>query len=256
MRDLPGRLFVVIAAAVAVVVGIGYAAIALNVARPPADTLGQVEVPSEMGARPIQLADGRPAFIVRWEGGIHVVDARVPVADGVPGRLVTWCNGQFLDWLDPATAYDSHGSLIGGMATRGLTVYPFTTTDDGRSVIVGTTGEPAPPHEPQPGTWACEGESRARHEPETGEVFDPSVAADEEPPGWIWLEGRLEAIGGQALLCDDLDANDCETGAVVRGIDPGRLAGPSQHLSGLFLGRVGDGAIEELHYAPASTEGT
>jgi hypothetical protein len=122
-------------------------------------------------------------------------------------------------------------------------------------VVVGTTGEPAPPHEPQAGTWACEGEG-AQHEPEAGEVFDPSVAADQEPPGWIWVEGRLEPIGGQALLCDDLDADDCESGAVVRGIDPDGLAGVSYHLSGLFLGRVRDGAIDELHYAPPSTEGT
>ena len=89
------------------------------------------------------------------------------------------------------------------------------------------------------------------HEPADGEAFDPSVAAEEEPPGWIWLEGHLEAIGGQTLLCDG-PANACATGAVVPGIDPAKVAALDQPMAGLFLGRVGDGAIDELHFVPHS----
>ena len=73
------------------------------------------------------------------------------------------------------------------------------------------------------------------HVPDADEVFDPSVAADEEPPGWIWLEGRLVAAGGQALLCDG-HGGDCATGAVVRGIDPATIADDTLGYDGLLPG--------------------
>ena len=102
----------------------------------------------------------------------------------------------------------------------------------------------------------CDGDEAVMHEPDAPEVFDPSVAADEEPPGWIWLEGRLEAIGNQALLCDDLEVADCETGAAVPGINPAKLDALSEPLGGYFFGRVGDGVIDELHYVPHHVRGS
>jgi hypothetical protein len=92
---------------------------------------------------------------------------------------------------------------------------------------------------------ACEAR-RLVHRPEAGEIFDPSVAADEEPPGWVWLEGSLVAIRGQVLLCDA--GGDCGTGMVAHGIDPAKVGIDGLDFDGLFLGRVRDGAIEELQY--------
>ena len=89
-----------------------------------------------------------------------------------------------------------------------------------------------------------------QHEPRRGEVFDPSVAAEEEPPGWVWMEGRLVAAGGQALLCDP--GADCVSGAVARGIDPAKVLAAGSGLDGLFYGRIRDGAIDELQYVPHS----
>ncbi len=255
MRDLPGRLFFVIAASVAIVVGIGYGLMATGIASPVRGNLGMALVPSENGALATFLGDGRPAFVVRTDDAVHVVDARAPATAGDPMALVAWCadDGTFVDTLHGAR-FASDGSGVGG-APRGLSVHPTSANDDGQYVIVGSEGSPAPGTGLGSANAQCSGEV-VRHAPEAGEVFDPSVAADEEPPGWIWLEGRLEAIGGLVLLCDDANGTDCATGAAVDGIDPARLAALPEALSGFFVGRVGDDVIDELYYVLAAEEGT
>jgi hypothetical protein len=255
MRDLPGRLFLVIAASVAILVGIGYALMASGIAAPVRGNLGTALVPPDPGALATFLGDGRPAFVVRTDEAVHVVDARAPAVTGAPLALVAWCveEAAFVDALNGGR-FDSDGSLVGG-APRGLVVHPTSATDDAQYVIVGSEGVPAAGSATGSVEAECAGDI-VRHEPEPGETFDPSVAADEEPPGWIWLEGRLEVIGGLVLLCDDADGTDCATGAAVHGIDPARLAAVPDHLSGFFIGRVGDDVIDELYYVPAATEGT
>jgi hypothetical protein len=254
MRDLRRWIPIGFAVVVVSVAAVGYGLIASDIAAPIGDSLGTVSVPDEPGAAPVFLADGRPALVVRTDEAVHVLDARPPLETGMPSSLVSWCpsDGFFHDWLNSGS-YGADGGLLGG-GPAGLVAYPVRLEADGEAVV-GRDGRPS-------GTSygaiaiGCDGDEAVTHEPVPDEVFDPSVAADEEPPGWIWLEGRLEAIGGQALLCDGVEATDCETGAAVPGIDPAKLAAVSEPLGGYFIGRVGDGVIDELHYVPHHVRGS
>lgn len=254
MRDLGRRLMVGLAVAVAAVAAVGYGLIATNIADPLDGNLGTIPVPDRAGATAGYLADGRPVFVVRTTDDVHVIDARAPREQGEPGVLVTWCPGheQFFDWLHGGW-YRPDGGLLGS-APSGLVSYPFTISEDGVATVA-SDGAPAAAEPDPSATGGCESDSAVMHRPDPGDVFDPSVAVDVEPPGWIWLEGRLEVAGEQVLLCDDVEAAGCATGAVVSGIDPARLAALSASLSGRFLGRIGDGVVDVLHHAPLSVSG-
>lgn len=250
-------MIVGLAAAVALVAAIGYAQIALNIASPMDADLGTLAAPDEPGARAVLLDDGRPAFVVRSDDGVLVVDARVPLEPGVPGRLVGWCgqaDGVFLDVVGGGS-FGPDGTLIGGPGTSGLVRHRVTLGEDGRTLTVGREPERAPARTGEPVAPDCPADAEwLTHEPTAGEVFDPSVAAREEPPGWVWLEGRLEQRDGQVVLCDDAEADGCARGAVAGGIDPANLARQPEAFVGYFIGRVRDGAIEELHLVPGAKE--
>jgi hypothetical protein len=251
MRDLGRRLLIGLAVVAAAVMAIGYAFIAGRIATPIESDLGTFEVAAEPGARAVLLADGRPAFIVVSEGDVIVVDARGRHAAGAPGRLVAWCDNTtpyFTDPLDDAT-YAADGTRLAGSTGPGLVRYPVTDADGSR-IRVGADGTAAGQLDDFEVPIACEG-SRVVHAPTPGEIFDPSVAADEEPPGWIWLEGRLRAEAGEAILCDGLDGA-CATYAPVGGIDPALIPGDGQALIGSFIGRVRDGVIVDLNFVPDS----
>ena len=99
-----------------------------------------------------------------------------------------------------------------------------------------------PPETTCDGSWVV-------HRPAGGEVFDPSVAVEGEPPGWIWLEGALVAADeGDVRLCDRA-GTDCASWAPVGGIDPASLAS-GREAEGLFIGLVRDDAIEGLMFVP------
>jgi hypothetical protein len=256
MRDLRRWIPIGLAVVVVSVAAIGYGLIASGIAAPIGTGLGTVTVPDEPGAVPVFLADGRPAFVVRTADDVHVLDARPPLEAGAPGALVSWCPGddQFVDWVHGGW-YLADGTVIAD-APSGLVAYPLTATDDDRRLVVGSEGTPVTTVADPSTLGGCSGNEALMHEPSPGEVFDPSVAADEEPPGWVWLEGRLEAVGGQALLCDDIGASDCATGAAVPGIDPAKLAAFPEPLVGSFLGRIGDGVVDELHFVPHHVRGS
>jgi len=256
MRDLRRWIPIGLAAGVVSVAAIGYGMIATGVAAPVGGDLATLAVPDERGATPVFLADGRPAFLIRTDDEIHVLDARPPLEAGLPGALVTWCprDEQFVDWIHGGW-YLADGTVIAD-APSGLIAYPVRRTEDGARLVVGSDGSSRPGVADPSALGGCDGGEAVMHEPEAGEVFDPSVAADEEPPGWVWLEGRLEAVGGQAVLCDDVEATDCATGAVARGIDPATVAELAEPMAGSFLGRIGDGVIDELHYVPHNVRGS
>ena len=248
MRDLGRRLLIGLGVVAAAVMAIGYAFIAGGIATPLATDLGTFAMPEEAGAQAVLLADGRPAFIVASEGDVTVIDARGRHGAGAPGRLVAWCEaGFFLDLVEGAT-YDATGQLMGGPAADGLVVHAVRSVDDGSRFVVGGDGVSAGSADGEPVALDCP-TSLFVHRPDRDETFDPSVAADEEPPGWIWLEGRLRAEAGEAILCDGLDG-DCATFAPVGGIDPALIPSDEHALIGSFVGRVRDGVIAELNFVP------
>lgn len=248
MRDLGRRLLIGLAVVAAAVMAIGYAFIAGRIAAPIASDLGTFSTPATAGAQAVLLADGRPAFIVAGEGDVTVVDARGRHAAGAPGRLVAWCGaGAFVDPVDGVT-YSAGGELLGERTADGLVIYPVRRVDDGSRFVVGDEGDAAGSAGGEPVPAECTS-AWVVHSPEAGEIFDPSVAADEEPPGWIWLEGRLRAEAGRALLCDGLDG-DCSTFAEAGGIDPARVPAGGDALIGSFIGRARDGAIVDLNFVP------
>jgi hypothetical protein len=252
VHSVASRVLVGLGVAVAALAAIGYAFIFSGIATPVARDLGTITIPDEDGAVPVYLADGRPAFLIRNGDGALVLDARTPLAAGAPGRLVSWCNGVFWDLIGTGI-WAPDGALLAGDAQGSLVLYPTGPASSGRQAAVGTDGYRVAARFGESGTRECDAWEATMHTPRDGEVFDPSVAAEEEPPGWVWLEGRLEAIDGQALLCDAV--GDCATGAVVRGIDPATVPAGETVLDGTFIGRIRDGAIDELHYVPLSEAG-
>jgi hypothetical protein len=250
MRDLGRRLLIGLAVVAAAVMAIGYAFIAGRIADPIQSDLGTFPLPDTPGAQAVLLADGRPAYIVATDGEVVVVDARGRHADGAPGRLVAWCDTTtpyFVDPLDDAT-YAADGTRLAGSTGPGLVRYPVSSTDEGGRIRVAADGAAAGQLDDVEMPVACEGR-RLVHRPEAGEIFDPSVAADEEPPGWIWLEGRLRSEAGDPVLCDGV-SGDCATSAPVGGIDPALIPGDERALSGSFIGRVRDGVIVDLNFVP------
>lgn len=252
VHSAASRVLVGLGVLVAALVAIGYAFIFSGIATPPATDLGTVAIPETDGVVPVYLSDGRPAFVIRSGEAVAVLDARPPYTSGAPGRLVVWCGDAFDDIIEPSI-FAANGDLLLGTASRGLTAYPTITSADGREILVGANGAPTgvrvgegPPH-------SCDVSEATMHEPAAGEVFDPSVAADREPPGWVWLEGRLAAAGEGVMLCDP--GGDCASGAVVRGIDPAKVDLVDPSRDGRFIGRIRDGAIDELHYVPLSEAG-
>lgn len=250
MRDLGQRLLIGLGAAAAAVMAIGYAFIAGGIAAPLGGDLGTFGRPPAGEARAVLLDDGRPAYLVTdvADDIVRAVDARVPVDAGAPGRLAVWCSDAryFLDPVDGA-AFDLDGTRLAGTAAgQGLLVHPTRSGAEG--ITVGPNGQRAGHRDDLTAPVECP-DGTVRHEPKQGETFDPSVAAEEEPPGWVWLEGTLAADGVEVRLCDGAEGA-CTTSASVAGIDPAQVPVPA--LAGHFLGRVRDDAIVDLQFVPAA----
>lgn len=235
----------------AAVMAVGYAYVYLGIAQPPSGALGTLEVPAAGQVVATTLDDGRPVFAASSGGTTWILDAREPRGAGELDALVVWCpSDEAFIGTRPASLFAGDGSSLRGPDSTGMTAYVTESVDGDASrvrVTSATAVRPAAAEERQisytcaPGEWVV-------HRAEATELFDPSVAADVEPPGWSWLEGTLLPIGNQALLCDGLGAVECPEGAVVNGIDPATL--PADGVAGRFLGRVHDGAIEGLIFAP------
>lgn len=255
MRDLGRRLLIGLAVIAAAGTAVGYAYIASGIAAPVRGDRAVLDVPPSGSARAALLDDGQPVFVVNDpDRGVWVIDAQGRQADGELPVLVAWCPTTRL-FVDPAigTAYAPDGELRWGPAEGGLIAHATRADpDDASRVIVGSdvTVQGSGPETDGPPETTCSGGTWLVHEPEPGEVFDPSVAVAEEAPGWIWLEGSLEVIdAGEVRLCDR-GQGGCATAAPVVGIDPASLAGDTPWPAGLFIGRVRDDAIEGLMSVP------
>lgn len=255
MRNLGGRLPVVVAGVAAGAMAIGYAFIFSGIAAPVRGDLATLDVPADDDAVPAILDDGRPVFVVRGrDGAVTVLDAAGRQPTGALGGLVGWCDESrlFIDPLDGST-FTADGRLLSGPATTGMVAFAARPApDDTGQVIVGsdTVARGRADSAADIDGGRC-GDALVIHEPRVGETFDPSVAADAEPPGWIWLEGSLRSVDGEARLCDG-DGDACETYAPTLGIDRATL--PDESVGGRFIGRVRDGAIEGLLLVPDPME--
>lgn len=234
---------------------IGYAFIFGGIATPVRGDRAVLDVPASGTATASVLDDGWPVFVVNDpERGVWVIDALGRQRAGAPAVLVAWCSTTRL-FVDSATgsAFAPNGELRWGPAEGGLIAFATRpAADDPSRVIVGsdTTVQGRGAETDGPPETTCEDASWLVHEPAPGEVFDPSVAVDQEAPGWIWLEGALEADDrGDVMLCDRAEPG-CATGARVVGIDPATIGSDTPGPEGLFIGRVRDDAIEGLMFVP------
>lgn len=257
MRDLGRRLLIGLAVVAAGAAAIGYGFIAGGIATPVRGDRATLDLPAQGDAVATILDDGRPVFIVNDPDlGTWVLDAQSRQATSRLGVAVAWCAelASFVDAVD-GSVYAADGQLRFGPAEGGLVAFASRPSpDDASRVIVGsnTSVQGVGAQTDGPPDTDCPGNAWVTHQPESGETFDPSVAADQEPPGWIWLEGTLREVDGQVHLCDGLTAG-CEAQAEVTGIDPA-THGEAAGTSGQFIGRVRDGAIEGLILVPDLTE--
>lgn len=248
MRELGGRILLALGVIVAAVAAIGYAYVYLGIATPPGGGLGTVPVPAPGEVEAVLLDDGRPVYVIEVDGTVTVLDARAPRVGGAVEALVAWCAdaSAFLDLRSGGT-FAPGGEVLGGSAPSGLRVFSTERSGDGSRVEVHDDVRLAGSGPDGSVALDCTRDSAwVVHAPDAGETFDPSAATDQEPPGWIWVEGRLEAADGAARLCDGLDG-PCATWSTVRGIDPATV----DPTAGLFLGRVVDGALVDLVTVPA-----
>ena len=258
MRELGRRLVIGIGVAVVSVMAVGYAFIFGGVATPVRGDRATLDLPASRTAIATTLEDGRPVFLVNDpEVGIWVLDAQGRRRPGALPVAVAWCPAT-RTFADPAdgSAYAADGRLRWGPAQEGLVAYATRPApDDSTRVIVGsdTAVQGRAAQTDGPPDTSCQG-SWLVHQPEPGALFDPSVAVDQEAPGWIWLDGSLERDGeGRLRLCDGAAA-DCETWADVSGIDPASVRGKAPAVEGLFIGRVRDDAIDGLIFVPDLVE--
>ncbi len=244
MRSFGGRVLVGLGLLAAAVMTVGYAFIFSGIATPPGGDRGVLEVPPAGEVRAARLDDGTPVYVVNVDDSVSVIDARGRGAPGELASMVAWCRDTrtFVDLADQ-TLYAADGAMIDGNAGAGLSVLASRHDAEAKRVTVGAGSEYA-------GATARSFASARcfwwiTHQAEAEEIFDPSVAADQEPPGWIWIEGSLVVVDDGVRLCDGTEST-CETSAEVRGIDPASLEGQSGH----FIGRVRDGALEGLMFVP------
>ena len=257
----PFRLVVIgLGVVLAGLMAVGYSFIFRGVATAPDATLGTVEMPGPGDTvAAATLDDGTPIFVVSFGGTLNVLDARVPVGGLAVPVLVAWCDAIGAFGTGPIVEGDLVGTLgfepdgtgFGLGPSEGLTRYGLRREGD-RLVILSSSTKAGGDIGPLPDCPA--GAEQLMHRPEPGEVFDPSVAIESEPPGVIWLEGTLRAIGEQAVLCDGIDTTleSCANGAVARGMDPATIA--AEGTAGLFIGVVRDDGIVGLAHALVLTE--
>lgn len=246
MRDIGNRLVVGLGLLIAVAVAVGYAFIFLGNATPLGAPLVTLPMPSPGEVVAARLDDGRPVYLVGTDAGARVLDARAPTGLGEVPVLVAWCaeGGAFLD-LERGGTFAPSGEVMGRSAPAGLDVYPIEVR--GGEVVIRDGAAPAGTASGETVALDCPvGSGWTAHSATSDEIFDPSVAADVEPPGWIWLEGSLTATGDEVHLCDGRPAAACETGAVVVGIDPAKVPA----VFGRFLGRIVDGDVRNLVIVP------
>jgi len=257
MRDLGRRLLIGLAAVVAGVMAIGYAFIFGGIATPVRGDRATLDVPDAGQATAAILDDGQPVFVVHDPAtGIAVLEARGRQPASTIGALVAWCPAT-RTFTDPASGsiYAADGALISGSSAEGLVAFTIRPVgvDKPSQVIVGsdTTAQGRASSTDGRAPESCASDAWVTHDPRHGEIFDPSVAADQEPPGWIWLEGSVAVADGGVRLCDGRN-EACDRYAEAVGIDPARLSG--NPISGRFIGRVRDGAIEGLTHVPDPAE--
>ena len=206
MRDLGRHLLFVLAAAAAAAMAVGYAFIFTGIASPVRGDLGTLDVPPEGTAAAAFLDDGRPVFVVNDSVlGIWVLDAQAPRVPTGLGATVAWCadSGMLVDTAS-GSAYAANGELRWGPAATGLISFASRPAADDQSRVVVGSDTSVQGRGPETDEWPgqnCPADTWVSHRPPSGETFDPSVAVEQEPPGWVWLEGSVRVVGEEVRLC-------------------------------------------------------
>jgi hypothetical protein len=259
VRDLGHRLLIGLAVLVVAVMAVGYAFIFGGIATPVRGDRAILDLPERGTTNATILDDGRPVFIVNDpDVGVWVLDAQGRQSQSRLGVAVAWCaTGRFFVDTQDGSTYAPNGELRSGPAEGGLVAFASRASpEDPSRVIVGsdTTVQGGRALEGEPS--ACAADDLLIHEPERDEIFDPSVAGEQEPPGWIWLEGTVTVVDGEVRLCDGLMDDGCDAFAEVIGIDPATVTDDANRVGGRFIGRVRDGTLEGLMFVPDQTEGS
>ena len=254
MRDLGRRLLIGVATAAAAAMAVGYMFIFSGIAAPIRGDRATLDLPPEGSTRATFLDDGLPVFVVNDPAlGVWVLDARAPTSPSHIGVALGWCPG-INSFVNPADGsfYAANGELGWGAGGTGLVAFAARpAADDPPRVIVSSDTAVqgrALATDRQPDT-ACRGEGWVTHQPKSSDIFDPSVAIDREPLGWIWLEGTARVADDEVRLCDGL-ADSCQSYADTRGIDPASITDGATGPTGRFIGRARDDAIEGLIFVP------
>jgi hypothetical protein len=258
MRDLGRWLLIALAVVTTAVMAVGYAFVFSGIATPVRGDRATLDLPVMGDVRATILDDGLPVFVVNDpELGVWVLGAQAPGAPSRIGVAVVWCR-EIHSFVDPAggSVYAPDGELRWGRAAGGLVAFATRPAADRPSrVVVGsaTTVQGRRPETDGPPDSTCNGDGWVGHQPQGDEIFDPSVAVDQEPPGWIWLEGTVRVVDDEVRLCDGLP-DGCERFAETLGIDPASVGDGATGARARFIGRVRDDALEGLILVPDMTE--
>lgn len=245
-------------ALVAGLVAFGYAQIAPGIANQNAVRRATLLQPAPGQVAATYLDDGRPVFIVKSAAGdLAVLDGQSSHVPSGMGQLLAWCpaDGHFEDLFGGST-FAADGARIDGPAPSGLLSYGLQAVPDRTDLIAVTTATSRVDHPAAPGPRAGAGcsEPWLIHEPVPDEIFDPSVALDQEPPGWIWLDGTLALQGDRSILLCDAQVAGCATSATLSGINAAYFRVGPHELPGRYIGRVRDNTIEGLIAVPDPEE--
>jgi Rieske Fe-S protein len=228
-------------------------------ARPASSNV--LPVPGENETVAAFLGDGQPVFVVRHtDGTVSVVDAfstHGPIY-GV-SKLVGWCaSSRTFDDPFHGSKFNAYGRYLVGPAPSGLARYEIERLSGDR-VRVGQLLPPLPRElRPAPGFQGplCDGETTTLlfHTFEPDAIWrSPATLVQAAPTGWVPIRAVLVVRpGGPALLCARFTEGNCESGAVVRGIDVDGIVDELSRIAqdALWLARVEGAGIADLTRVP------